>query len=1311
MGDLAAQLDTSDRHRGPTAPGEPAHAVGNSATAGKVNSRPIIMLIVSGIALIAAIVIGTAITIVNLRDSALANSERELGNTALLIAKYADQEIGELELVQSSLIEKIQALGNVSHEDFERKMSGVDVHTMLKNKIAGLSQVSSVALINSDGRLINDSLEWPVPAIDATDRSYFEALKSNARLTSFVSEPIRDRRTGNWTVVLARKITALNGEFLGAVLGTIELQFFENFFESVILGEGSSTALYRNDGTLLVRYPRIEPVIGHVFRGAIDALGKRQHATARLVGKMDGKDRLLTAQRLKHFPLFISVGVDVATALSNWYKEVIVLIVLGGFAALTTAVMVFIIARQLLQGKKQFQLKFDEQKLQLNTAFSNMSQGLVMFDAAARLVVSNDRYRQIYNLPPDLTKPGCAVVDLLKHRAAHGTFSGNPEEYVSDLLATIAQGKISKQEVETGDGRIISMVNQPMAGGGWVATHEDITEQRKIVQERDRDREFLNEIVNNVPATIIVKNASNLRYVLVNQAGEEYLGISRDRIIGKTAQEVWPKETADVIAGHDEQLLQSDGYLFFDEHPVDTPGKGSRFVTSKRLIIRDSKKKPQYLLGVIEDVTERKRAKDELRSTQHFLNTIVENAPLPIVVKSVPDMIEETSEYRFTLINRAAEELFGISRDQMIGKNSYDIYSKDHADFVVSRDIEAARADHPIQVSKHIVEKPNRDIRTITSRKVAIRDDNGKPEYLLSLLEDVTEKKRAEDELRRTQAFLDMIVENMPTPIIVKDVHEHRYTLVNRTTEECFGISRDKMIGKKVHELFRKEEADAVVMHDNEALQSDRPLITDTYPLHTSHNGTRLLTAKRLAIRDNGGNPQHILTVLEDVTERSRSEQRIAHMAHHDTLTDLPNRAAFNERLASTLDKAAMAHEQFAIMSIDFDRFKEINDLFGHAAGDALLLEVARRLQVTAGEAFLARLGGDEFSLIVVDGPQPATASALAGRLLAAVADEFEIEGLRLRMGLSIGGAVYPTDGADAKTLMSNADAALYRAKAETRGSVRFFEAEMDTRQRERLALQNDLRLAIDRGELTLHYQPQVRMTGEPVGFEALVRWQCPKRGLVAPSTFIPIAEESSLIVSLGEWVLREACREAASWPRPLSIAVNVSPIQFHHGDLPSLVHSILLETGLAPARLELEITEGVLINDFSRAVSILRRLKSLGVQIALDDFGTGYSSLSYLHSFAFDRIKIDRAFIGDLDRNRHSMAIVRAVISLGQSLELPVLAEGVETEIQLAFLLQEGCDEVQGYLTGRPLPIANYAELVGRQAIARQKLHPIVAA
>ena len=458
----------------------------------------------------------------------------------------------------------------------------------------------------------------------------------------------------------------------------------------------------------------------------------------------------------------------------------------------------------------------------------------------------------------------------------------------------------------------------------------------------------------------------------------------------------------------------------------------------------------------------------------------------------------------------------------------------------------------------------------------------------------------------------------------------------------------------------------------------------------------RVIAVSNRPMEDGGWVATH-----EDVTEAKQTEQRILHMAHHDTLTGLPNRTAFNEYFAATLERSATSGEQFAILSVDLDRFKEANDVYGHSVGDALLRQVARRLQEAARGTFLARVGGDEFAVVVSAGPQPTAAATLAEHLLAAFADEFEIEDQRIQISLTIGGAVYPTDGADAKTLMVNVDAALYRAKSEMRGVVVFFEPEMSARLRERHALQQDLRSAIARGELLLHYQPQVRMTGEMIGFEVLARWQCPKRGMVSPSTFIPIAEENGLIIPLGEWVLRAACCEAASWPQPLTIAVNISPIQFHHGDLPRLVHSILLETGLAPSRLELEITEGVFINDFSHAVSILRRLKSLGVQIALDDFGTGYSSLSYVHSFPFDKIKIDRTFIGDLRHNRHSMAIVRAVIGLSHSLNMPALAEGVETQAQRGVLIKEGCDEAQGYFFGRPLPIAEQAELIGRQANA----------
>ena len=364
-----------------------------------------------------------------------------------------------------------------------------------------------------------------------------------------------------------------------------------------------------------------------------------------------------------------------------------------------------------------------------------------------------------------------------------------------------------------------------------------------------------------------------------------------------------------------------------------------------------------------------------------------------------------------------------------------------------------------------------------------------------------------------------------------------------------------------------------------------------------------------------------------------------------------------------------------------------------------MLIQVADRLLGSARGGVVARLSGDEFGLII-DGKQPVTGLALAEQVAEALANEFQIDGKAVRTGCTTGISVFPHNGSDAASLLANAGAALFRAKAKSRGSISIYEPEMDQQIRDRRVLHQELSVAIRNGELSLYYQPQAASgatvgESEVIGFEALARWLHPVRGFVPPGDFIPLAEESGLIVEMGEWILREACREAASWAAPLQIAVNLSPAQFTHGDLVGLVHSILLETGLAPDRLELEITEGVLIEDFDRGLALLRRLKALGVRISMDDFGSGYSSLSYLQAFPFDKIKIDRDFVINLGRNPQSAAIVRAVIDLGHGLEMSIVAEGVETQEQLSFLSEEGCDAVQGYLIGRPAPIAQFAALV----------------
>jgi diguanylate cyclase (GGDEF)-like protein len=507
------------------------------------------------------------------------------------------------------------------------------------------------------------------------------------------------------------------------------------------------------------------------------------------------------------------------------------------------------------------------------------------------------------------------------------------------------------------------------------------------------------------------------------------------------------------------------------------------------------------------------------------------------------------------------------------------------------------------------------------------------------------------------------------------------------------------MIGKTATDVFAPETAATIANRDRYVIENRSAVHLDEHPVELKTKDRRIAVTTRLPILGEGGDPRYLLTVTQDVTERKRTEARIARLAHYDSLTDLPNRAAFNQCFASVLDRATKSDESFAVLVIDLDRFKEVNDLFSHTIGDRLLRAIAERLSATLEGAFLARLGGDEFAVIVSENPAPTHAARQAERLLAAVGDEFEIEGHRLRVGLSVGIALYPIDGTDGGSLLANADAALYRAKAEGRGSIRFFEADMDQRLRERRALLHDLRSGVEQGQFRAFYQPQARIDGEIIGFEALARWQHPTLGQVPPDTFIPIAEESGLIHQIGEWMLREACREAASWPKPLHLAVNLSPVQFRQGDLAGLVHQVLIDTALSPGRLELEITESVLVDDLPRALSTLRRLKALGVRIAMDDFGTGYSSLSNLQAFPFDKIKIDRSFISNLERNAQSATIVRAVIALGRGLNLPVLAEGVETRAQLEFLAREACAEVQGFLIGRPLPIAEYAAVVGRSA------------
>ena len=434
-----------------------------------------------------------------------------------------------------------------------------------------------------------------------------------------------------------------------------------------------------------------------------------------------------------------------------------------------------------------------------------------------------------------------------------------------------------------------------------------------------------------------------------------------------------------------------------------------------------------------------------------------------------------------------------------------------------------------------------------------------------------------------------------------------------------------------------------------------------------------------------------IAATLIDRRTRSEATQRLHHMAMYDALTGLPNRANFQGEVMRRIREARTSGEALAVIAIDLDRFKEINDVHGHKAGDTVLVELACRMRAELShDELVARLGGDEFVVLSHFADMDAL-DHLANRFNVVLRVPVDHGDFMTRAGASIGIAIMPQDGEDAETLLNNADLAMYRAKKDGALTPRYYDQTLDAAVRAQRELASDLRHAIENGDLEVHYQVQAAMrTRKATGFEALVRWNHPQRGPIPPSDFIPIAEEYGLILDLGEWVLRKACTDAVGWEHQSKVAVNVSSLQLAHADLPRLFHEILLETGLPPRRLEIELTESALMEDRDNALHILRSLRAMGISVALDDFGTGYSSLETLRIFPFDKIKLDRFFVSELEKNPQSTAIVRAVLALGKSLAIPVLAEGVENKQQLDALLQEGCDEVQGFLLGRPVPLSH---------------------
>jgi len=708
---------------------------------------------------------------------------------------------------------------------------------------------------------------------------------------------------------------------------------------------------------------------------------------------------------------------------------------------------------------------------------------------------------------------------------------------------------------------------------------------------------------------------------------------------------------------------------------------GTVHLDSRMLPLYDEAGDPAGFTLISRDCTEQLHTDDLLRT----LGRAVEQSPVAIIITDTKGRIEYVNARYTEVTGYSAEEVagsrVGIQRSGLTPPETYsELWRTISAGNDWRGELCNRRKDGRLYWdSVHIV---------------PIVDRSGAIAHYLSLQEDISERKESEATIR----LWATVFENSGEAVMITDP-DNRIISVNQAFTDITGFAPGEVIGADPSML-------ASGRHDAEFFGEmwrrlnayghwqgeiwDRRKSGEIYPKWLGIS----------AVRDRQERLTHYVAVFSDISERKAAQERIEHLARHDPLTGLPNRSTLADRVEQAITHAQRAQSRIALLFLDLDRFKTINDSLGHPVGDELLRELGRRLQAAVRESdTVSRLGGDEFVILASDLNDPKTAAAIAEKILDAVRQPFALSGHSLLTSTSIGIALYPDDGSDFDSLLKNADVAMYHAKDAGRNAFHFFSVGMNQHAHERLQIQNLLQQAIRNRQLVLHYQPQVALdTGRIIGAEALLRWNNPELGLVPPDRFIPIAEETGAIVAIGDWVLHEACRQARSWRDTglgaIPVAVNISALQLRHGDFAGRVLRILEETGHDPTLLELEFTESVLIEDMERTLGEVRRLKAIGISIAIDDFGTGYSSLSYLKRLDVDRLKIDRSFIRDLADDADDAAIVRAVTQMARSLRLKILAEGAETVEQTRFLLAEGCREAQGFIYSRALPAEDFARL-----------------
>ena len=833
-------------------------------------------------------------------------------------------------------------------------------------------------------------------------------------------------------------------------------------------------------------------------------------------------------------------------------------------------------------------------------------------------------------------------------------------------------------------------------GKTWIWTYEDITAGHAAEEALARSVREYALIFDN--AMIGIAYTRDRVFLRSNRRFEEMFGFAPGGSIGKTSRDIFGSDEAFESVGRRMQEANALGEGFSDE--VLYCRRDGRFiwVLAKGRPIQEGD--GQVWIWIMQDVTRRHEAEEALRLSYaemeqrvaertaevsrqlHFMEQLIEAIPGPVFYKD--------REGRYLGFNRHYLDLVGKPRDAVIGGTVYNHAPTDLADRARAAD-EKLFAHPGSQIYETQVQAASGERRDVMLQKATFANPDGSVGGLIGVMFDISERKRMEARLRQAATVFDSSAEG-----ITVTAPDGSIIAVNRAFTEITGYSESEVLGRNPRMLqsgrhdgrFYREMWDTIArvgrwQGEVWNRRKDGRLVPES------------LTVS--AVRDAAGKVMHYVGVFSDITEIKRANELLEHQAHHDHLTGLPNRMLLEDRLLGAVLRAQREQTQVAVLFVDLDRFKNINDSLGHHVGDRVLCEVAQRFRALTRESdTVARLGGDEF-LIVMEGiPDPAMVSRIADKIL----DNLRVNPVTLEqeffVGASIGISLFPQDGVDPTTLMKHADAAMYRAKERGRNTYEFFTRDLTQSSLARFKMETDLRHAIERDELRVFLQPQFSLrTGERLGAEVLVRWQHPELGLLAPGSFISLAEETGLIVALGEWVQHAACGRWAEWAfaglNPGVLSINVSGVEFRRGKIEETVRKALAASRLPPELLELEITESAMMSQAEQSIEVLHRLRAMGISLAIDDFGTGYSSLAYLKRLPLNKLKVDQSFVRGLPGDAEDCAIVRAVIALGHSLQLKVIAEGVETAEQQAFLASMGCDEMQGYLRGKPMPAEDF--------------------